>query len=282
MSTTPTITPKFPFEPHIASLSSEHQYVLRNLWYSINDAQNAVPILKAQIDALTKTTAANTTAINTISSSETVTPSSSSSIGFVNNQTGNTTYATTQADAGAFIILDDASPIAVTLTSDPSIQLPWETNFLNLGVGIATLTPATGTINGLASLTLPQNGYVTVSFDGTNFWLGPPPQIITKGGTVLNPTAPINVIVWFAPYSFTITNVLGYTSGTTGSVINAQRNGSLPLLVSNLTLGSANTWTDGGAVQNTAVSIGDKLEIVIVSVSGTPTEIAIEIQGTRP
>ena len=105
--------------------------------------------------------------------------------------------------------MSDASPIAVTLTSYPSIQLPWETSFLNLGVGLATLTPATGTINGLASLTLPQNGYVTVSFDGTNFWLGPPPQIITKGGTVLNPTAPINVIVWFAPYSFTITNVLG-------------------------------------------------------------------------
>lgn len=281
MSTTPIIS-RFPFESQIESMPPEHRYVIRNLWNSVTDAQNAVPILKAQIDAHTTSIAANTTAITNNSSSQTIIQQIGGSLGQVNNQTGNTTYATTQADEGAFIILSDASPIAVTLTSDPSIQLPWETSFLNLGVGLATLTPATGTINGLASLTLPQNGYVTVSFDGTNFWLGPPPQIITKGGTVLNPTAPINVIVWFAPYSFTITNVLGYTSGSTGSVINAQRNGTLPLLVSNLTLGSANTWTDGGAVQNTAVSIGDKLEIMIVSVSGTPTQISVEIQGTRP
>jgi hypothetical protein len=281
MATNPTNF-RFPFEPHIAKLEPQVQYVVRNLWNSINDAQNAVPILKAQIDANTTSIAANTTSINNSTASQTVVPPSPQTIGFVNSQVGNTTYSTTQEDYGAFILLNDASPIAVTLTSDPSIQLPWETSFLNLGVGLATLTPATGTINGLASLTLPQNGYVTVSFDGTNFWLGPPPQIITKGGTVLNPTAPINVIVWFAPYSFTITNVLGYTSGSTGSVINAQRNGTLPLLVSNLTLGSANTWTDGGAVQNTAVSIGDKLEIMIVSVSGTPTQISVEIQGTRP
>ena len=70
--------------------------------------------------------------------------------------------------------------------------------------------------------------------------------------------------------------------GATGSVINAQKNGSLPLLVSDLTLGSAGTWTDGGAVQNTAVSVGDKLEIMVISVSGTPTELAVEIQLTRP
>jgi hypothetical protein len=281
VSTNPTNF-RFPFEPHIAKLEPQVQYVIRNLWNSVTDAQNSVPILKAQIDAHTKAIAANTTSINNNSSSQTIIQQISNSIGTVNNQTGNTTYATTQADAGAFIVLSDASPIAVTLTAAPVIQLPWEASFLNLGVGLATLTPASGTINGLASLTLPQNGYVTVSFDGTNFWLGPPPQIVTKGGTVLNPTAPINVIVWFAPYSFTITNVLGYTSGSTGSVINAQRNGSLTLLVSNLTIGAANTWTDGGAVQNTAVSIGDKLEIMIVSVSGTPTEIAVEVQGTRP
>ena len=281
MSTNP-VSFRVAFESQIANLPPEHQQVWRTAWNAITDLQGSVPILKSQIDSNKSAVTAVTKTVNNNTTSQTIIQQIGGSLGQVNNQTGNTTYSTTQADAGAFIVLSDASPIAVTLTSDPSIQLPWETSFLNLGVGLATLTPATGTINGLASLTLPQNGYVTVSFDGTNFWLGPPPQIITKGGTVLNPTAPINVIVWFAPYSFTITNVLGYTSGSTGSVINAQRNGTLPLLVSNLTLGSANTWTDGGAVQNTAVSIGDKLEIMIVSVSGTPTEIAVEIQGTRP
>ena len=105
--------------------------------------------------------------------------------------------------------------------------------------------------------------------------------IFTKGGTILNPTGSVTVIVWYAPFSGTVTHVLGYVGGTSGSVINAQRNG-LALLVSNLTLGSTGTWIDGGAVQNTAISVGDTLQIVVVSVSGSPTEIAIEIQCTRP
>jgi len=105
--------------------------------------------------------------------------------------------------------------------------------------------------------------------------------IFSRGGTVLTPTSAINVVVWRAPFVATVTKVLGYTSGTTGSVVNARRNG-LTLLVSNLTLGSADTWLDGGTVQNTAFSVGDKLEIMLVSVAGSPAEIAVEVQCVRP
>lgn len=105
---------------------------------------------------------------------------------------------------------------------------------------------------------------------------------LTIGGTVLNPAGAINVIIWEAPFACTVTHVLGYVVGSTGSVINAQRNGSLTLLTSNLTVTSAATWMDGGTVQNTAVSAGDKFEIMIISVSGTPTQVAIEIQCTKP
>jgi hypothetical protein len=115
-----------------------------------------------------------------------------------------------------------------------------------------------------------------------SFTLGASSTTFTRGGTILNPTAAITVVVWYAPFAATVTHVLGYVSGATGSVINAQRNGSLPLLVSNLTLSSSGTWMDGGAVQNTAISAGDELQIVIVSVSGTPTQIAVEIQCTEP
>lgn len=108
------------------------------------------------------------------------------------------------------------------------------------------------------------------------------PGTVTIGGTVLNPTTSVNIVVWYAPFDCTVTNVLGYVDGATGSVINARRNGTLTLLVSNLTLGVADVWIDGGAVQNTAVSTGDKLEIMVISVSGTPTQIAVEIQLTRP
>jgi hypothetical protein len=216
----------------------------------------------------------------TSTSSETIITQASTIIGFVNNQTGATSYATQQSDYGMLIVLNDASPIAVTLTAAPVITLPWYATFLNLGTGIVTFTPASGSLNG--GSTLPPNGFVAISFDGTNFWLGPPPVVFTRGGTILTPTGPVNAIVWYAPFSATVTNVLGYTDGSTGSVINARRNGTLPLLVSNLTLSAADTWMDGGAVQNTAITVGDKLEIMVVSVSGAPTEIAVEVQCTRP
>ena len=153
----------------------------------------------------------------------------------------------------------------------------------NITVNGFTANLACGvTIGGSGPSNIVNNVYVNWMAD---YWSGSSatiPQIFTRGGTILNPSAPINVIIWYAPFACTVTNVLGYVVGATGSVINAQKNGSLPLLVSDLTLGSAGTWTDGGAVQNTAVSVGDKLEIMVISVSGTPTELAVEIQLTRP
>jgi hypothetical protein len=103
-----------------------------------------------------------------------VVPSSPLTIGFVNDQTGNTSYTTFPSDYGSCIVLNDASPIAVTLTAETTIQLPWYATFLNLGTGTATLTPASGNISypgNLAAASMPvatgQIGFVW--FDGTNF-----------------------------------------------------------------------------------------------------------------
>lgn len=103
-----------------------------------------------------------------------------------------------------------------------------------------------------------------------------------RGGTVLKPSAPVNVIVWRAPFSCTVTAVKGYTSGATGSTVNARLNGTLNHLSSDLTLGSADTWLDGGAVQNTAYVTGDKLEIMLTGIGGTPSELAVQVDFTRP
>ena len=174
MSTTPTIS-RFPFEPHIVDMPPQQQYVIRNLWNSVTDAQNAVPILKSQIDAHTTSIAANTTAINNSTASETIIQQIVSAYGTLNNQSGNTTYATTQADASAFIILSDASPVAVSLTAAPVITLPFACTILNFGAGTATLTPASGNITysgnlAAASLVLPQYFAASIAFDGVNFW----------------------------------------------------------------------------------------------------------------
>jgi hypothetical protein len=206
--------------------------------------------------------------------------SSASSIGLVNQQTTGT-YTLGSGDFGAIIVLDTTATFAVTLAS---FTTPFYAIISNQCSGLATLTPQTGTVNGVSSWTIPPEGFAVVAFDGLNWWAASVYQnvIFTRGGTILNPSLPVNVVIWYAPFACTVTNVLGYVDGATGSVINARRNGTLPLLVSNLTLGTADAWTDGGAVQNTAISVGDKLEIMVISVSGTPTQIAVEIQCTRP
>ena len=106
--------------------------------------------------------------------------------------------------------------------------------------------------------------------------------IFTRGGTVLNPTGPLNVVVWQAPVACTVTSVRGLVSGATGSSINARKNGSLTHLASNLTLTALDTWQDGGAVQNVDYAAGDELEIMITGVSGIVTQIAIQVNYTRP
>jgi hypothetical protein len=175
VSTNPTNF-RFPFEPHIAKLEPQVQYVIRNLWNSVTDAQNAVPILKAQIDANKSAVASVTnTVTNNSTASETVVQSSSPTIGFVNDQSGNTSYATTQNDYGAYVIFDDASPVAVSLTGAPVIQLPWACVLINDGVGLVTVTPSSGTItypNNLAAASMPiaQGQAAIVVYDGTNFY----------------------------------------------------------------------------------------------------------------
>lgn len=106
----------------------------------------------------------------------------------------------------------------------------------------------------------------------------------SRGGTVVKSdgVAAINVIVWRAPFACTVTAVKGYRVSGSGATINARKNGSSNHLASDLSLTSADTWMDGGSVQNTAYAAGDKLEIMVVSVTGTPTQVAVQVDFTRP
>ncbi len=106
----------------------------------------------------------------------------------------------------------------------------------------------------------------------------------SRGGTLLNAdgVATGNIIVWRAPFACTMSALKGYRVGGSGATVNARKNGSSNHLSSDLSLTSADTWTDGGAVQNTAYSAGDKLEIMVVSATGSPTQISIQADFTRP
>jgi hypothetical protein len=132
---------------------------------------------------------------------------------------------------------------------------------------------ATGTANaqGVAT-TLARSDHVHLtSFTG---------MVFSRGATVLNPAVQ-NTIVWRAPFACTVTNVRGYRVGGTGATINARRNGVSNHLAAAVSLAAADTWVDGGAVANTAYVAGDKLEIMVVTITAAPTQIAVQVDYTR-
>lgn len=87
----------------------------------------------------------------------------------INPQTG-TSYTIASTDACGLVTLNNAAAIAVTV---PQATGTFGTNFSfdvqDLGAGTATLTPTTSTINGAATLAIPQNTGCTVTSDGTNW-----------------------------------------------------------------------------------------------------------------
>lgn len=100
---------------------------------------------------------------------------------------------------------------------------------------------------------------------------------ISRGGTVQNPAASSNFYVWRAPFACTVTAVKGIRRGGSGATINARKNGASNHLASDLSITSADTWMDGGSVQNASYAAGDAMEIMVVTVAGSPTEVTIQV-----
>jgi len=143
---------------------------------AITDLQGAIPALKSQIDALKTSTTGTTTTSGTSTVTENITTINNTVAGGpVNNQSGNVVYLTQQSDNGALIIMADASPVAVTLNN--SVTTPWYAFITNQGAGVVTLTPQQNTIDGNASQTLLQGYFLTLFFDGTQFWSGTIPIV---------------------------------------------------------------------------------------------------------
>lgn len=101
-----------------------------------------------------------------------------------------------------------------------------------------------------------------------------------RGGTIENPAVG-NFHVWRAPFACTVTAVKAIREGGTGMTINARKNAASNHLASALSLTSGSTWMDGGSVQNTSYAAGDYLQIMVVSITGTPTEAAIQVEFVR-
>lgn len=233
---------RYPFETEISNESEGAKVAHRNTFQGILDLNQAVAALKSQISPTTTTATTTTTGTTTSTSSASqtvVSNTATTTIGYVNDQTGVTAYTTQQSDYAKFIILDAATAIAVTLNTAgtaPAIMLPWYATFLNYGAGTATLTPSAGTISyagnlGAASMPIPQGCAACVVYDGTNFWAELVPnignvvtQIIAGTNVTISPTSGVGAVTVNATGggSGTITEVTAGTGltggGTSGNV----------------------------------------------------------------
>jgi len=103
-------------------------------------------------------------------------------------------------------------------------------------------------------------------------------------GSLLTGAPPTNAnyMVWRAPYACTVTNVRAHFDAGTSVTVNARLNQTSTFLSSNFTHSTANAWGDGGAVQNTAIAIGDDIEVMLIGTSGAVTKVNIQVDLTRP
>lgn len=156
-----------------------HQQVIRTIFDKLTDLDGAIPILKNQIDTNKTAIVASTSTSSTSSSSASgvtaaqaaniATGTIQSTLNNTNNQTG-TSYTVENSDYAAIITLNNAASVAVTLGGDGTGVGPqFGTYIENIGAGVATLTPASGTVNLLADIQLVQNQGAILFYDGSNW-----------------------------------------------------------------------------------------------------------------
>lgn len=156
-----------------------------------------------QVDGTTITatagvvSAVNTGTVSSIATSCGVTGGTITTTGTIkaiatpNAQTG-TSYAVLDADCGKAVTLSNAAAVAVSIAqagTAGSFASGWFATISNQGAGLVTITPATSTINGAATLTLKQFQSVDLWTDGANYFAatGRPTSVacadLTNGGT---------------------------------------------------------------------------------------------------
>lgn len=96
------------------------------------------------------------------------------------------------------------------------------------------------------------------------------------------PDAPAAVVAWRAPTDTFALAVRVFVRGDpgAGAAVNARVPGG-DLLPADYVSTGTDSWEDGGAVQNSLLSAGDFLELVLVDVAGTPDEVTVQVDLLR-
>lgn len=155
----------------------EAEGAIRYAFSGLKDLNDAVRSLSNKINAIPATPAAAAATTTIVAGGSSAFPNPSA--GAVNDQTNQTAYTIQQSDYGALILLNDASPITITLNS--GVTTPFFTFIENLGSATANLIPdqATATINNIGDLGLPSAMSAIVFFDGHNWWATTFPLVVT-------------------------------------------------------------------------------------------------------
>src|ERR1035438_5021924 len=89
----------------------------------------------------------------------------------IDSQTGAGAFAIPSTDCGKLVARNQASAVSDTIAqAGGSFPSGWYVQYQCSGAGGCTITPATSTIDGAASLTLTQNQGVLIVSNGTNYF----------------------------------------------------------------------------------------------------------------
>lgn len=134
------------------------------------------------------------------------------------------TEAVNNADQNKLVTFSNASAVAASIAqagTAGSFAAGWAATLMNLGAGTVTLTPATSTIDGAATITLATNQSIDVYSDGTNYFTarGRGPVSFSVAGTSAMGTGAITSATCATVVTTTATGVL------TTDIVTASFNG---------------------------------------------------------
>lgn len=140
---------------------------------AFREMQSNIDTLTAASNSSTSSSSSSSTSGVTTSQATTIANTQASTViaqtfGTVNPQTG-TAYTAQTGDYAGLITFNNAAPVGFTLNSTVAPQ--WFTAMENLGAGTVTVTPDTGLINGVATLSIPTGAGALIyrNPDGTNW-----------------------------------------------------------------------------------------------------------------
>jgi len=212
MSTTPTL-PKF--WPDVSSEAGpKTHFAITMQQTAIQELNDSIVQLKSQ---LTAASAGATAAAAVTTPLPTTNNNSTFNLGRVNNQTG-TLYTVQDSDYGGIVTFNNPAPVAVTL--NPAVRQFWFGAFENLGAGLATITPGSGTINGIASIALATNIGAWLFYDGVNWWAATSISVPIATASILGIVRPDNTTITVSG------GVLTAVAGGGGPVVTTNANGT--------------------------------------------------------